>query len=247
MLPALNEADAIGPVLRAIDRTLVDEVVVGDNGSTDGTPEVAAAHGAHVVHQARRGYGSACLEAIATVPDVDILVFLDADGSDDPAEIPLLLRTLTENVPDARGVGDGNGAHGADDRHGVDLVIGSRVTGNAEPGALTPLQRFGNSLTCTLVRLLWGVRYTDLGPFRAIWKDRYDELEMSDPDFGWTIEMQVKAAQRALRVAEVPVTYRVRRAGESKVSGTIQGSYLAGTRILGYVARAKLGDLRGRS
>jgi glycosyltransferase involved in cell wall biosynthesis len=227
ILPALNEAEAIGSVLESIDRDMIDEVVVGDNGSNDGTATVAASGGALVVLEERKGYGSACLKAVAAVPDADILVFLDADGSDDPSEIPLLLTALVEG--------------------GADLVIGSRVTGQSEPGALTPLQRFGNAMTCFLVRRFWGVRYSDLGPFRAIWRHRYEELHMADPDFGWTIEMQVKAAQRGLRAAEVPVSYRNRRAGQSKVSGTIRGSFAAGRRILGCVIRAKVGDLRGRA
>lgn len=224
IIPALDEAEAIGSVLDSIDRSIVDRVVVGDNGSTDATPAVAHAHGAVVVREERRGYGSACLAAVAAASEAEILVFLDADGSDDPTEIPLLLAALGK---------------------GADLVIGSRVTGRAEPGSLTPLQRFGNALTCTLVRILWGIRYTDLGPFRAIRRPAYDALTMSDPDFGWTIEMQVKAAQQGLRIAEVPVSYRPRRAGKSKVSGTLRGSYGAGKRILGYVAAAKLGELQG--
>ena len=240
IIPALNEAETIGSVLEAIDRGIVDRIVVGDNGSTDGTSTVATNGGALVVREERKGYGSACLKAVAVVPDADILIFLDADGSDDPSEIPLLLAALVGSETDP--IGGGTDPIG----RSVDLVVGSRVTGNAEPGALTPLQKFGNALTCFLVRRLWGVRYTDLGPFRAIWRHRYDELGMADPDFGWTIEMQVKAAQRGLRAAEVPVTYRTRRAGRSKVSGTIQGSVSAGRRILGYVLRAKIGDLRGR-
>ncbi len=224
IIPALNEAQSIARVLAAIDRSVVDTVVVGDNGSTDATCAVATAGGAQVVHEPRQGYGSACLKAMAAVPQIDILVFLDADGSDDATEIPLLLRALDQ----------------------ADLVIGSRVLGHAEPGALSPVQKFGNALTCTLVRWLWGVRFTDLGPFRALRRTTCDALEMSDPDFGWTIEMQVKAAQRGLRTAEVPVTYRNRFAGESKVSGNLRGSWLAGRRILGYVLAAKAEELMAR-
>jgi len=221
IIPALDEEEAIGPVLDAIDRSLVDSVVVGDNGSRDRTAEVARAGGAIVVHEPRRGYGSACLRAIAEVPDHDVLVFLDADGADDPAEIPRVLAPLAD---------------------GAELVIGSRVRGDAEPGALTPVQRFGNALTCTLVRLFWGVRYTDLGPFRAVTMPAYARLRMRDPDFGWTVEMQVKAAQLGLRVQEVPVASRVRRAGRSKVSGTLSGSFHAGRRILATVFAARFGS-----
>ncbi len=126
---------------------------------------------------------------------------------------------------------------------GTEVVIGSRVSGHAETGSLTPLQKFGNALTCHLVRLMWGVRYTDLGPFRAIRRSAYERLNMSDPDYGWTIEMQVKAAQARLKVREIPVTYRNRRAGRSKVSGTVRGSWRAGKRILGYVLAAKAKEL----
>ena len=227
IIPALDEADAIGPVVGAVDRSVVDQVVVADNGSTDHTAEIDAGAGALVVREDRRGYGSACLRAIEEVPEADILVFLDADGSDNPAAIEELLNALVES--------------------GADLVIGSRVLGKAEKGALTPLQLFGNWLTCTLVRWLWGVRYSDLGPFRAIRRSSYDRLAMADPDFGWTIEMQVKAAQHDLKAIEIPVDYRVRQAGQSKVSGTLRGSFGAGKRILGYVFEAKLKELRGQT
>ncbi|MBW2732339.1 MAG: glycosyltransferase family 2 protein, partial [Deltaproteobacteria bacterium] len=126
----------------------------------------------------------------------------------------------------------------------LDLVVGSRVLGEREPGSLTPLQHFGSLFTCSLVRVFWGVHFTDLGPFRAIRREAYELLEMSDPDFGWTIEMQVKAAQRGLAVGEIPANYRLRRAGQSKVSGTLLGSYRAGKRILSYVFGAKLEELR---
>lgn len=219
IIPALNEAEAIGPVIDQIDRKLADWVVVGDNGSTDETANIARSAGALVVREERRGYGSACLTAITAVPEADVLVFLDADGGDDPGELSLLLTALLSGQ--------------------TDIVIGSRVTGRAERGSLTPVQRFGNSLTCALVKLLWGVRYTDLGPFRAIRREAYEQLAMCDPDYGWTIEMQVKAAQQGLKVTEVPVSYRNRQAGRSKVSGTILGSWRAGRRILGYVLTAK--------
>jgi len=226
IMPALNEQDAIGEVIAAVDRDLADWVVVGDNGSTDHTAEVAAAAGAIVVYEDRRGYGSACLKAIAAVPEAEVLVFLDADGGDDPRELLLLLQALFTGK--------------------TEIVIGSRMTGQAEAGSLTPVQRFGNALTCSLVRLLWGVRYTDLGPFRAIRRPAYERLQMCDPDYGWTIELQVKAAQMGMPVVEIPVTYRKRRAGNSKVSGTVSGSWRAGKRILGYVIAAKAKELMAK-
>jgi len=226
IIPALDEAVTIGPVVVSIDRDLVDWVVVADNGSSDGTAEAARAAGATVVHEPRRGYGSACLRALREGPQADVYVFLDGDGSDDSADIPLLVKTLHERQ--------------------VDLVVGSRVLGQCEPGALTPVQRFGNWLTCRLVRWFWGVQYTDLGPLRAVRSDALARLEMADPDYGWTIEMQIKAAQRGLRVCEVPVRYRVRRGGDSKVSGTLLGSWHAGRRILATTFVAKLNEWRHR-
>jgi glycosyltransferase involved in cell wall biosynthesis len=226
IIPALDEQEAIGPLLSGVDRRLVDQIVVADNGSTDHTAERALAQGATVVREPRRGYGSACLRAVRELPDADLLVFMDGDGSDDPHQIELLLTALWQRQ--------------------ADLVIGSRVLGQAHRGVLTPLQTFGNAVTCALVRLFWGVRYTDLGPFRAIRRAAYDRLQMSDPDYGWTIEMQVKAAQRKLVVVEIPVSSRPRQAGQSKVSGTLLGSWRAGKRILGYVLQAKVRQLWGR-
>ena len=226
VIPALDEEDAIGRVLASVDRGIVDAIVVADNGSRDRTAERAKRGGATVVSEPRRGYGSACLRALREGPRTDLVVFMDADGSDDPAEIAPMLAHLVDT--------------------GAEFVVGSRVLGHVEPGALTPIQGFGNRLTCVLVRLFWGVRFTDLGPFRAIRREALERLEMADPDFGWTIEMQVKAAQRRLRSTEFPVSCRVRRAGRSKVSGTISGVYHAGTRILGYVFSAKWNELVGR-
>lgn len=223
ILPALNEEESIGPVVSALDRPTVDHVVVADNGSTDGTAAAARRAGATVVAEPRRGYGSACLRGLRAGPKSDIYVFLDGDGSDAPEEVAALLKPLVEQ--------------------NLDLVLGSRVLGKNESGSLTPLQRLGNALTCRLVHLLWRVRYTDLGPFRAITREALERLDMRDPDFGWTIEMQVKAAQRGLRIKEVPVSHRTRRGGRSKVSGTFLGSYRAGRRILGYVASAKAREL----
>lgn len=223
IIPALNEEQAIGPLVEAVDCQVVDQVIVADNGSTDRTTERATAAGATVVREDRQGYGSACQAGIRAAGDAELLVFLDGDGSDDPSEIPLLLLELV--------AGD------------AELVIGTRTRGRCEPGALTPVQRFGNALTCKAVRILWGTHYTDLGPFRAIRRTTLERLEMSDPDFGWTIEMQVKAAQKGLRVIEVPVSRRVRQGGESKITGTIIGSYKAGKRILSYVIQAKLREI----
>jgi glycosyltransferase involved in cell wall biosynthesis len=225
IIPALDEEEALPALLGSVP-AIVDRIVVADNGSRDRTADVARAGGALVVREERRGYGSACLAALRVAPDSDLFVFLDGDGSDDPREIPSLLLPLT----------DGN----------ADLVIGSRVLGRPEPGALTPVQVFGNLLTCLLVRLFWRLRYTDLGPFRAITREALERLDMSDPDFGWTIEMQVKAAQKGLVVVELPVSRRTRRGGVSKVTGDLKASFLAGNRILGYVFSAKLEEwLRG--
>jgi glycosyltransferase involved in cell wall biosynthesis len=218
IIPALDEAETIGAVVQAVDRTEVDEIVVVDNGSADETAAVAAAAGATVLTESRRGYGSACLKALREGPPADVYLFMDGDGSDDPNDAAVVL------APIRRGE--------------VDMVIGSRVSGQAEAGALTPVQAFGNWLTCRLVAKFWGVTYTDLGPFRGITRSALLKLNMADPDFGWTIEMQVKAAQQGLRLCEVPVRYRCRRAGRSKVSGNLIGSFQAGRRILMYVFSA---------
>ncbi len=212
VIPALDEEHAIGALLGSIDRTLVRDVLVGDNGSRDATAEVARNAGAEVVYVAERGYGAACAGALTRLaPDIDVVLFMDADGSDDPAEIPLLLAPIV----------DGR----------ADLVIGSRVLGEVEPGALTPQQRFGNWLATRLIRLMHGHAYTDLGPFRAIRRELLDRIAMKDRRYGWTVEMQVRALQLGSRVAEVPVRYR-RRVGKSKISGTVRGVILAGYWII---------------
>lgn len=226
VIPALNEAAAIGQVIAEIPRRLAAHVIVCDNGSTDDTAAVARAAGAVVVHEPERGYGAACLRALANIPaDTDIVVFLDADHSDFPEDMPTLIAPLL----------DGS----------ADLVIGSRTKGQAESGALLPHQRFGNRLATTLIYLFWGRRYSDLGPFRAIRRDALDALAMRDRNFGWTIEMQIKAIRAGLKVTEVPARYRV-RIGTSKISGTIAGSARAGTKILSCVFRFAFEEWRAR-
>lgn len=220
IIPALDEERAIGAVLDAVPRDLFERIVVVDNGSRDRTADIARAHGAETVREDRRGYGAACLRGIAALPDdVEAVVFMDADGSDLPSDAAALLEPI--------------------ERGEADLVVGSRELGSAEPGALSPHQRFGNRLAAGLVRLLFGKRYTDLGPFRAIRKTSLDRLGMSDLDYGWTVEMQIKALRRGLRVVERPVSYRRRAAGESKISGAWRGSIAAGAKILWTVARLR--------
>lgn len=217
IIPAFNEEASIGLVLADLPKGLVREVVVCNNASTDRTAEVARQGGATVVDQPRRGYGSACLAGIAylaakpATQQPDIVVFIDADYSDHPEETPRLLQPILEGK--------------------VDLVIGSRVLGSMERGAMQPQQIFGNWLATNLIRLFYNYQFTDLGPFRAIVWSKLLTLNMKDPDFGWTVEMQVKAAKYGLRCAEVPVSYR-RRVGVSKVSGTLRGTVLAGHKIL---------------
>ena len=212
VIPALDEEDAIGALLAEIDRSLVRDVIVGDNGSRDATAAVAARGGAVVVPVLERGYGAACAGALAVLSgDVELVVFMDADGSDDPAEVVKLIEPIVAGR--------------------ADLVIGSRSLGTIEKGALTPQQRFGNWLATRLIALLFHHRYTDLGPFRAIRRDLLDRIDMQDRRFGWTVEMQVRALQLGARVAEVPVRYR-RRVGRSKISGTVTGVIKAGWWIL---------------
>jgi len=218
VIPALDEEGSIGRVLQGIPLILpggrVVDIVVVDNGSTDATAPVARRHGARVVVEPKRGYGSACLTGIAALGDVDVVVFLDADYSDRPQELPALL------VPIQTGA--------------AELVIGSRVRGGAAPGSLTVIQQFGNALACTLMRLFFGVSYTDLGPFRAIRRDALERLAMSDRDYGWTVQMQTRAARIGLRSVEVPVSYH-RRIGHSKISGTLRGVMGAGSKIIGTI------------
>jgi glycosyltransferase involved in cell wall biosynthesis len=215
IIPALDEEHAIGALLEGIDRSLVRDVIVGDNGSRDNTAAVARARGATVVHVDERGYGAACAGALTQLADdIDTVVFMDADGSDDPRELPLLLDALQTH----------------------DLAIGSRALGRVERGALTPQQRFGNWLATRLIRILYRHRYTDLGPFRAIRRDLLDRIGMRDRRYGWTVEMQVRALQLGARVTEVPVTYR-KRVGKSKISGTVSGVLKAGWWILYTIAK----------
>ncbi|MCH6554317.1 MAG: glycosyltransferase [Acidobacteria bacterium] len=219
VLPALNEEQALAQVLKDLPRSLFTSVIVADNGSTDRTAEVARAGGAQVVSEPRRGYGRACLAALAALPaEIEIVVFLDADASDNPSEAVRLVEPIL--------------------RGEADLVIGSRARGHAQPGSLFLTQRVGNRLAVGLIRLLYGHRYTDLGPFRAIRRSSLKQLEMSDLNFGWTAEMQVKALKCGLRVEEVPVSYR-RRIGRSKISGTVRGATLAALKIAWTIFRLR--------
>ena len=220
VIPAWNEEASLPLVLADIPKEAVREVVVVDNGSTDRTARVAREAGATVVEEPRRGYGRACLSGLALlrarpVPP-EVVVFLDADHSDHPEEIPSILAPILERR--------------------ADLVIGSRVLGRRERGALLPQARAGNFVAAALIRLLYGLQVTDLGPFRAIRWEALERLAMADTNFGWTVEMQVKAARAGLTVVEVPVSYR-RRTGRSKITGTLSGTFRAGAKILYIVFR----------
>ena len=217
VIPAFDEEAAVGLVLDEIPRAWADRVIVVDNASRDGTAQVAAAHGAEVLRETRRGYGAACLRGIAaTGAETEVIVILDADHSDYPQDLPELLRPIASGE--------------------ADFVIGSRTLGRAEAGALPWNQRWGNALACRLMHALYGRRFTDMGPFRAIRRERLLALGMRDPTFGWNVEMQAKALAAGLRVVEVPVRYR-RRVGKSKISGTVGGTVRAGTKIIGTILR----------
>lgn len=215
IIPAYNEEQSVGKVIADIPKALVRHVIVTNNNSSDNTKAVATAAGAIVVDEPTPGYGRACLKGMAYIAALptppELVVFLDGDYSDHPEELPEVIHPILA--------------------HEADLVIGSRALGDLEKGAMMPQQIFGNWLATSLIRLLYGYTFTDLGPFRAIRYEKLLELGMQDQTFGWTVEMQVKAAKQKLRCAEVPVTYR-KRIGVSKVSGTIKGTLLAGHKIL---------------
>lgn len=225
IIPALNEEASIGQTVSGILEAApqgLSQVIVADNGSDDGTAQVARGAGAVVVYEPERGYGAACLAGLNAVsPDTQIILFMDADLSDVPEEAQSLIAPLIAGE--------------------AEMVIGSRTLGKVEKGAMSAPQRFGNWLAPALVRAIWRVRYTDLGPFRAVRRDALDRLSMADRDFGWTIEMQVRAAKMDLATAERPVSYR-RRVGQSKISGTLRGVLAAGTKILFVIAREAFGD-----
>ena len=225
IIPAYNEALSIGHVIDDIPEW-VDEVIVVDNASTDNTAGVAAGHGASVLSEPRQGYGYACLKGMSHLNNPDIVVFLDGDYSDYPSE----MSCLVDPIIDGR----------------ADMVIGSRVIGKIDRGALTPQQRFGNTLACFLMRVFWGVRFTDLGPFRAIRYDSLLSLDMNDKTYGWTVEMQIKAARQHLRCLDVPIGYR-KRIGKSKISGTVSGVIKAGTKILSTIFLAAFDTWRSRN
>ncbi len=215
IIPAYNEENGVGEVIAEIPKELVDEIIVVNNASTDNTEKVAKAAGATVLKESIPGYGRACLKGMEYIANAtvkpDIVVFIDADHSDYPQEMKMLVEPIIKNE--------------------VDMVIGSRALGNRMKGSMTPQQIFGNWLATRLLRLIYNAHFTDLGPFRAIRYASLVSLDMKDKTFGWTVEMQVKAAKQKLRFTEVPVRYR-HRIGYSKISGTVKGTILAGYKIL---------------
>jgi glycosyltransferase involved in cell wall biosynthesis len=220
IIPAFNEENSVGEVIRDIPRHLVRNIIVVNNNSNDQTALNAASAGAIVLDERRQGYGYACLKGIAYVRNLptppEVVVFLDADYSDYPEEMSKLVRPIIEE--------------------NFDMVIGSRALGTREKGAMLPQQIFGNWLATTLIHRLYGVRYTDLGPFRAIRFDKLLAIGMQDTTYGWTVEMQIKAARYGLKTGEVAVNYR-KRIGFSKITGTVKGTVLAGYKIIATILK----------
>jgi len=215
IIPAYNEEKSITKVIDDIPKELVRHIIVCDNNSTDGTGQRAKEVGAKVVFEEQPGYGNACLAGLNYISSMtshpDVVVFIDGDYSDYPSEMPNILHPIIEE--------------------GYDLVIGSRSLGEIESGSMTPAQLFGNWLATNLIRWIYNYSFTDLGPFRAIRYDRLREMNMSDRNYGWTVEMQIKAAKLGMKSTEVAVPYR-RRIGQSKISGTVKGTIFAGHKIL---------------
>ena len=216
IIPALNERESIGQVLASIPTAAVDEIIVVDGGSSDDTVSLAEASGARVVHESRRGYGRACAVGVSAARG-DVVVFLDADGADDPTQIPDLLAPMLAGR--------------------ADMVLGSRLAGEMGAGAMPWHQRFGNWLSAWLIWRLYGLPLTDLSPLRAVKREMLLGLEMREMTYGWPTEMIVKAARRGWRVVEVPVRYRPRMGGKSKISGTVRGTVLATWYILSTIFR----------
>ena len=211
IIPAFNEEDSIGLVLDALPQNLIHEVIVVDNNSTDNTARSASEKGARVVAEQRRGYGSACLKGISVLDNPDIVVFLDGDFSDYPEELVKLVAPIESGE--------------------MDFVLGSRMILPESRSALLPQSRYGNQLAVFLMRLFFLHQYTDLGPFRAIRYESLQAIAMQDTNFGWTVEMQIKAVKKGLRILEIPVKYR-ERVGVSKITGTFSGTIKAGTKII---------------
>lgn len=220
VIPTLNEEYAIGRVIADVPNW-VDTIMVADNGSTDATVTVARRAGAEIAYATRQGYGAACLAGIDALKKHDVVVFLDGDYSDYPQQMDRVVHPILHD--------------------NIDLVIGSRKLGSRAKSAMTIQQRFGNFLACWLIKLFWNVRYTDLGPFRAIRWDALSKLNMSDQAYGWTVQMQLRAIQENLNVLEVPVDYRV-RIGQSKISGTLKGVFWAGYTIISTILFTALSD-----
>ena len=222
VIPTHNEAQSIGRVLADLPAELVTEVLVVDSNSTDGTAEIAAKMGARVLHEPRRGYGRACLTGLANTQNPDVVVFLDGDYSDRPTELPILLAPIIEGR--------------------ADITLGSRLGGKSNPGALPWHQSFGNRLAAGLIRLLYGVKVSDLGPFRAGRAEALRALALEETTYGWAVEMIVKGAIAGFRIVEVPVSYHP-RIGKSKISGTVKGTIGAAwfilSRIVGYSLRRR--------
>lgn len=217
IMPALNEEASLRVLLPELNQFSLGQIIIGDNGSTDATAAVARDHGATVVFQPQRGYGAACWAAMQEIAShIEVVLFIDADASDDLTRLPDLVRPILTNR--------------------ADLVIATRDAPTVEAGALSTQQRFGNWLAVNLIRLRWGFRYRDLGPFRAIRKSSLDQIAMRDRAFGWTVEMQIRALQEELRIEQVSVHYK-RRIGQSKIGGTIKGSIMAGYWILGTIGK----------
>jgi glycosyltransferase involved in cell wall biosynthesis len=226
VIPTFNEAESIASVIAELPRTVVDRVIVADGGSTDGTQERARNAGAEVI-AVGRGYGLACLTGTQATADDDIVVFMDGDGADDPTAIAALVDPIRS--------GD------------YDFVIASRARGEREPGSIAAHQLLAGVIAGWLTGLLYGVRYTDMCAFRAIRRDTLLKLGMREPTYGWNLEMQMRVARAGLRVLEVPVAYRKRLGGESKVAGSLRGSVKAGVRIITTFVRVALEPVRKRA
>ena len=211
IIPAYNEEESLPHVLNDLPKGRLHQIIVVDNRSTDRTAEVARANGATVVYEKRQGYGQACLSGMDALENPDIVVFLDGDYSDFPEEIDLLLAPILKDE--------------------ADFIVGSRMILDESRKALLPQARYGNQLAVFLIRLFFGHRFTDLGPFRAIRYESLQAIGMRDKNFGWTVEMQIKAVQKGLRIREIPVRYRM-RIGVSKITGTVSGTLKAGTKII---------------